>query len=165
MEGDGVPKAEPGGSGRSSGSGAASSEVEINPVTFKPLPFESSNIHRWFQILEAQFAAQRISNTRTKFNTILGSLSFNVANQLSDEVITSCDYATIKDALIFIHAQPKPELFDAFVNENKIMLTKPTLYLQEIRRIGQQLNLGDDFLRIKFLKALPVSQVSHGCIR
>ena len=51
--------------------------------------------------------------------------------------------------------KPAPELFDALLSQNNIMCSKPSLFLQDIRKSASQMNRNDDFLKIKFLKALP----------
>lgn len=51
--------------------------------------------------------------------------------------------------------RPKPELFDSLVRQNKIVCTKPTLYMQELCKVAAPLEVTDDFFKIKYLnKAL-----------
>ena len=75
--------------------------------------------------------------------------------RLGTPAIDEKDYDKLKSTLISMFSKYSPELFDSLIDKNKICFSKPTVYLHEIRKLGQQLNLNDDFLKIKFLKGLP----------
>ena len=124
-------------------------------VAVKPPAFDESSVARWFKILESMFITARVTSSQTKFHHTLSNLPVNVASQLSDAVIDSADYETLKKALVSQFTKPTPELFEDLINSNKIAFTRPTQYLNEIRKIGQQLSVNEDFLKIKFLKSLP----------
>ena len=110
---------------------------------------------RWFTIVESQFILANISVPSTKFHHILSNLPLRVINQLSDAIVISLDYDKLKEALISLFTRSKPELFDSLINQNKIMCDKPSVYLRELRRIAAQLGVDDEFIKLKFLKALP----------
>ena len=124
-------------------------------VKVKPPAFDDSSVTRWFKIVESQFLLARITVSSTKFHHIIANLPVKVLNQLSDSVIASESYDDLKKALEGLFTKSKPELFDTLVNQHRILCTKPTLYLQDLRKISAPLDITDDFLRIKFLKALP----------
>ena len=124
-------------------------------VAVKPPAFDENSVARWFKILESMFITSKISTTQTKFHHTLSNLPVNVANKLTDAVIDSANYETLKKALVAQFTKPTPELFENLISSNKIAFTKPTEYLIEIRKIGEQLNVNEDFLKIKFLKSLP----------
>lgn len=124
-------------------------------VAVKPPAFDETSVTRWFSIVESQFKLANITSASTKFHHVLANLPVKVVNQLSDAIISSPDYDTLKQALVTLFTRSKPELFDSLVSQNKILCTKPTLYLQELRKLAAPLEVTDDFLKIKFLKALP----------
>ncbi|XP_076038153.1 uncharacterized protein LOC143023506 [Oratosquilla oratoria] len=124
-------------------------------VAVRPPPFDEASPARWFSLLEAQFALANITVPQTKFNHALANLTIPVLNQLDDDVVTSGDYDRLKKALINVLTRSPPELFDALVHQNNIMYDKPTTFLRELRTIGKQLGVDDDFIRLKFLRAVP----------
>lgn len=132
-------------------------EVLSAAVAVKPPPFDETSVSRWFSIIESQFVLAGITRSATKFHHILANLPVRVINQLSDSVVSSADYDQLQKSLVSLFARSKPELFDTLVSQNQIVMQKPTVYLQHLRKIASQLDVNDDFLRIKFLKALPSS--------
>ena len=124
-------------------------------VSVKPPPFDETSVTRWFNIVESQFILAGITQSSTKFHHILANLPVRIINQLSDNVVSTADYDKLQKALVALFARSKPELFDTLVSQNGIIMQKPTVYLQQLRKIAAQLDVKDDFLKIKFLKALP----------
>ena len=100
------------------------------------------------------FFTSRISISATKFHHALIHLPLNLVTRLDNDIIDEKDYDKLKSTQISKFSKSTPELFDSLVNKNKICFSKPTVYLHEIRILGQQFNLNDDFLKIKFLKGL-----------
>ncbi|XP_076055470.1 uncharacterized protein LOC143033828 isoform X2 [Oratosquilla oratoria] len=123
-------------------------------VAVRPPPFDEALPARWFSLLEAQFALANITVPQTKFNHALANLTIPVLNQLDDDVVTPGDYDRLKKALIDVLTRSPPELFDALVHQNNTLYDKPTTFLRELCTIGKQLGV-DDFLRLKFLRAVP----------
>lgn len=128
-------------------------------VRVKPPAFDEGSASRWFQILESQFIIAKITTSTTKFHHALSNLPLNVMNQLDDALINSADYQTLKDKIIQLYTKPAPELFDNIVSQHQLICQKPSVYLNELKKIAVQSNLGlsDEFLKIKFLKGLPDS--------
>lgn len=124
-------------------------------VSVKPPAFDESSVTRWFTIVESQFVLANITVSSTKFHHVLSNLPLRVMNQLSDDVIASLNYDQLKQALISLFTRSKPELFDSLVNQHNIMCEKPSTFLRELRKIAAQLGVDDEFLKLKFLKALP----------
>ena len=129
--------------------------VAAAAVAIKPPVFDETAVARWFSIIESQFILANITVSSTKFHHVLSNLPVRVLNQVNDDVIQSACYDKLKTALTNLFSQSKPELFDSLVTQNQITFTKPTQYLRELRKIATPLALGEDFLRIKFIKALP----------
>ena len=132
-----------------------SAEPVAAHLSVKAPAFDEVSAARWFKIMESNFVLAKITASATKFHHILSSLPVDVTNKLSEDVIDSNDYDNIKSSVIALYSKSAPELFDALLSQNNIMCSKPTLFLQEIRKLASQMNLNDDFLKIKFLKALP----------
>ena len=132
-------------------------EVAVHAVSVKPPAFEEHSAGKWHKILESMFFTAKITTSATKFHHALSNLPLSVVNRLPDEIIDSKDYDLLKKNIIALYAKSTPELFESLVEKNKICFSKPSVYLNEIRKLGQQLGLTDDFLKIKFLKGLPDS--------
>lgn len=128
-------------------------------IRVKPPTFDESSATRWFQILESQFIISKITVSSTKFHHALSNLPLNVLKKLDDTMITCNDYDVLKDKIITMFTKPAPELFDNIVSQHHLTCQKPSVYLNELKQIAVQSNLGltDDFLKIKFLKGLPDS--------
>lgn len=124
-------------------------------LSVKPPPFDEVSAARWFRIMESNFILARVVNSATKFHHILSNLPVEVSNKLSDGVIDSSNYDTIKSAVIDLYSKSPPEIFDDLISQNNILCTKPSLYLQEIRKLGNRMNLSNEYLKVKFLKGLP----------
>lgn len=114
-------------------------------VAVKPPPFDETSVTRWFNIVESQFLLANTTISSTKFHHILANLPVKVLNQLTDSVVNSARFEDLKKALVNLFSRSKPELFDTLVNQNKVLYTKPTLYLQELRKIAAPLEITDDF--------------------
>lgn len=127
----------------------------VTRIAVRPPPFDEHSVTRWFVILESQFSLANITVSSTKFTHVLSHLPMQVINKLSDTVISCNNYATLKDGLIQLYARSIPELFDSLIVKNNLCCTKPTLYLQELRQLGERLNVDDEIIKCKFLKSLP----------
>jgi len=132
---------------------------QINHMSVKPPHFDESAPSRWFTILESQFVLSKITASQTKFHHVIANLPTVVMAQLTDTQIASNDYETIKNDVIKLFTKSSPELFDTIMSKTHITCTKPTLYLNELRKLANQANLGlsDEFLKIKFIKGVPDS--------
>lgn len=128
-------------------------------VAVKPPKFDEASASRWFNIIESQFVIAKITSNLTKFHHVLANLPVNVMAQLSNEQIASNNYDTLKADIIALFSKSSPELFDSIVSQNHIICTKPTAYLNELRKIAAQANLGlsDEFIKIKFIKGVPAN--------
>ncbi|XP_076030365.1 uncharacterized protein LOC143018661 [Oratosquilla oratoria] len=124
-------------------------------VAICPPQFDESSPARWFLLLEAQFCLSNVTVPLTKFYHALSHLPNRVLNQLYDDVVNSGYYERLKKALTDVLTRSPPELFDALVHQNNIMYDKPATLLRELRTIGKQLGVDDDFIRLKFLRAVP----------
>ena len=119
------------------------SNEAIAAVSIKPPIFDENSVSRWFVIMESQFILSKIASSNTKFHHVISNLPINVINQLNDSVIFSNDYNVLKNALVTLYTRSKPELFDSLLSKNNILFTKPTIYLQELRKFAAPLEVTD----------------------
>ena len=112
--------------------------------------FDEQSASRWSKIREP------INNDISHYvPSRTGYLLVGVANRLSDESIENANYEELKKSILDVFNKSAPELFESIVGRNNISMTKATLYINEIRKIGQLLGLNDYFLKTKFMKGLP----------
>lgn len=97
----------------------------------------------------------RITSPATKFAYLHGNLPEDIVNKLSDAAVNGCDYQALKAELIATFTESKPELFEKLINQNKFMDQKPSFYLRSLQHVASQLGVGDEIIRIKFLKGMP----------
>ena len=130
---------------------------QVNHVAVKPPLFDEGSVSRWFSILESQFAIARITQSQTKFHHVLSNIPMTILNQIPEVVITGQSYDQIKAATIALFDKSKPEIFDALMAKNRVLCTKPSVFLVELRKLATQLQVTDDFLKVKFITSLPPS--------
>lgn len=135
------------------------SNASTSAVSVKAPQFDETAATRWFQIIESQFVLANVSVPSTKFHIAFSNLPVCVTTQISDSVIADASYDDLKKAVIATYARSAPELFDTLMNQHNIMCTKPSLYLNELRKIASAggLGLSDEFIKMKFIKGLPDS--------
>lgn len=137
------------------GGHSSSGDADSLHIAFKAPLFTETDPTRWFKLCESSFILSKINNNSTKFHHALTSLPSSVSSKLSDAVIDSNDYECLKNAVVTLYEQTKPELFDSLVSKNNIMCNKPSLYMRELQKLGSQLGLSDELIKLKFLKSLP----------
>ncbi len=125
-------------------------------VSVKLPTFNQFNVKRWFSQAEHQFRLGRITSPATKFSYIYTNLPQDVLNGLSEEAAYGDDYERIKAELITTFSESKPQLFDRLMaQQGNFAGLKPTICLRKIQEIANQLSVGEDIVRIKFLKSIP----------
>ncbi|CAM1295428.1 Uncharacterised protein g1277 [Pycnogonum litorale] len=129
----------------------------VHHIAIRPPPFDEQSATRWFWILEAQFQLSKITSTRTKFNYAISSLPICTLSKIPDAVAESFDYGILKSTVLAVYEKSKPEMFERLVSKQNISFEKPSLFLLELKKLGTQLNVGEDLIRHKFLTALPDS--------
>ena len=135
-------------------------EVEEKPligaVSIKPAKFNEAAVEGWFRVLEAQFKIQKVTQTATKFYHVLTALPPSIANNLSNEVMESENYNIIRQTVIDIYEQTKPELFNKLATKTSMTITgRPSVFLQELRSIATKVGINDELVKHKFISALP----------
>jgi hypothetical protein len=127
----------------------------VHHVSVKIPRFNHYNVCRWIGQVESQFTIARITSPATKFAYLHGSLPEDIVNKLSDAAANGCDYQALKTELINTFTESKPELFEKLINQQKFLDQKPSFYLRSLQHVASQLGVGDEIIRIKFLKGMP----------
>ena len=140
----------------STGDAAPVSASSIGAVTIRPPEFNEAHSTGWFAILEAQFAISNISSSRTKFYHTLSALPASLISRLSPSILSGADYADLKEAISVLVEKSKPELFNSLTASHKIV-GRPSTFLQELKNTADKVGVGDDFVRHRFLQAVPAS--------
>ena len=130
--------------------------TSIDHVQMKAPTFMDDAVDAWFSILEAQFEICRVTTSSTKFFNTLSHLPPNVVKRLSKTILNSKNYDALKEAVITIYEQSKPELLDKLLESSRIS-GRPSLYLQEMISVAERLEVGDDIIRHRFINSLPDS--------
>lgn len=128
--------------------------VLIEHVSVKAPEFMETAVTAWFSIIEAQFAMKNIVSSATKFYNVLSQLPSSVVAKLPKAAITGGNYDTLKSAVIYSYEKSKPEILEKLMQKTNI-LGKPSLYLQEMVNLAERIELGEDIIKHKFIKALP----------
>ena len=127
----------------------------ISSVRIKPPVFTETSVPTWFRILEAQFHLAKISASKTKFFHALSQLPADVVDRLPPSSLDTEAYDDLKAAVVSTFEQSKLELFNGLMS-NQTYSGKPSLYLQEMLRQATRLSIGEDIVRMQFLKTLPL---------
>lgn len=118
------------------------------------MEFQASNASRWFSIMNAQFRIANIKESSTKFFHILGNLPFNIVSRLPQDVIDKEEFETLRAAVLKQVEKSKPELFESLTATSELT-GRPSIFLNELLKTGEQVGIGEEFIRHKFLQALP----------
>ena len=130
-------------------------ELQINNVTIKT-PFIESNVPAWFALIEAQFVINRYRQTDLKFYHTLNALPHHIVGNLSQNVLNSHDYQTLKNEVLTSFEKSKPEMLDKLMSKRTIS-GRPSIYLNELRALALKIGVDDDIVRHRFVQALPSS--------
>lgn len=126
----------------------------LSAVSIKAPEFTESSASGWFCILEAQFALGRVVNSSTKFFHALSSLPASIITRMSPETLQNQDYDELKAHVLAQVEASKPELFEQLV-KSYTLTGRPSAYLAQLEQTAKKVGIGDEFVRYKFLQALP----------
>ena len=129
-------------------------EDAISTVSVKIPQFMHAAVDGWFAICEAQFELRNISNETTRFYHVLSNLPPDLISNLPTTTITSKSYTKLRDGIISMHEQSKPELFNRLIGATT-MTGKPSTYLHELMATASKIGVGEELVRHKFIQALP----------
>ena len=136
------------------GSGDRTNNAQVGRITIKPPTFYRSNSQVWFRQLESQFALANITSSQTKFHHVMGALPEDVAINLPLDVTS---YKSLKEQIIGIYQKSRQELLEEALRSISFDGQKPSVCFLRIKRKLEDchLTVDDQFLRHKFLQALP----------
>ena len=123
-------------------------------VNIKPPDFMEASVNGWFTILEAQFHLRKVSVPVTKFYSVISALPAEIVTKLPPTVLQNKNYEELKTTVLNMYEKTKPELLDKLMKATTIT-GRPSIYLNEMIAIGNQIEVGDDVIKHKFLQALP----------
>jgi hypothetical protein len=129
-------------------------EGVTNHVSIKPPQFLETSASSWFKIMEAQFVIGKVTLTQTQFFHCLGALPSHVVDKLSNDILESHNYSTLKEAVVSFYERSKPEIFENLIS-NTTMTGKPSIFLNEILKAAGKVGVGDDLIKHKFIQSLP----------
>ena len=131
-----------------------SSSMAVGHVTIKMPEFMESSVKGWFQILEAQFTLKGVTVSATKFLHVLATLPAHIVTKLPENIVLSNKYELLKDAVLSIYEETKPELLDKLMS-NSTLSGRPSVYLAEMLTVAARIGLNDTIVRHKFIQNLP----------
>ena len=133
-----------------------SSPEVSNTVSLKPPAWSDASVPSYFYILEAQFHLRNITRSSTQFWTVISGFPPEVLNRIPKTILDSHDYEQLKAYVINIFEKSKPELFNKLVS-NVPLAGKPSIRLQSLMDYADRTGVGQDFVRHRFIKDLPLS--------
>ena len=125
-------------------------------VAIKIPPFDSANIKIWFRILESQFKLTKITSSATQFHHLLSNIPLSITTGISESALDAENYDQLKAQVLQSYEKSKHDLFDEFINK-KVLDCKPSVFLNEILKAGQNVGVSEDIIRRKFEKVLPAN--------
>ena len=129
---------------------------QLQHVTIKAPEFMETAVIAWFQIMESQFLLKGVKSDETRFHHVISVLPASIVAKITPELLTATSYIKIKEAVISIYEQTKPELFEKLISSTT-MSGRPSVYLQEMLSVASKINVSEDLIKHKFIKSLPPS--------
>lgn len=126
----------------------------IHAVAIKPAAFKETAVSGWFMTLEAQFSLNRVTSETTRYLYAFSSLPPDLAYNLPTSITSEQNYSKLKDAVIEIFEQSKPEQFEKMLKKTTLS-GRPSMFLLELNAIANKVGVGEDLVRHKFVNALP----------
>ena len=128
----------------------------IGHVAIKPVAFSRENVAFWFMNLEAQFTLARVISDQTRYFHALAALPIEVTANIPMSELATQSYKALKEALVKDLEVSATERLQELL-EKTPLLGRPSQWVRELSRKVQNLGVGEDLLRHKFLQALPPS--------
>lgn len=121
-------------------------------------PFWKADPVLWFCQVEAVFARNQISNSLTKFHTVVATLEFDVLQQAADIVKSpgSNPYESLKTRLIETFAESENRRIQQLLEGKQLGDEKPSQLLRQMKHLaGDAVTI--EMLRSLWLRSLPKS--------
>ena len=129
--------------------------ANMTPWKTTPPAFSEEYVESFFTTIEIQFRTAQIEDNEKKFELFFPLVPLNIQQCIPMQILAERDYEATKATLIAEYCQPKPALFDKMLTHGGVVYISPKQYLREISKIGTKLKLDDEFIKMKFIKALP----------
>lgn len=125
-------------------------------ATFKAPAYMEVAATGWFHIMDAQFHLHNITTEETRFYNTLAALPAETVARVPHDVLDSGKYSELKDSVLALYESTKTELFDQLISKT-VMTDRPSIFLEEIKRIASKVGVTDDLIRHKFIQSLPTA--------
>ena len=125
-------------------------------ASVKAPAFMDTAVEGWFAIMDAQFHLARVTSTQSKFYHVLAALPPDTVSRLAPDVLSKTTFEDLKQAVVSLYAQSKPELFERLISKTQ-MTGRPSTFLHELRDTASKVGVGEDLVRHKMIKSLPPS--------
>ena len=89
---------------------------QLQHVAIKAPEFMETAVIAWFQIMESQFLLKGVKSDETRFHHVVSVLPASIVAKITPELLTATSYIKLKEAVIAIYEQTKPELFEKEVS-------------------------------------------------
>lgn len=127
-------------------------------ATNKTPPFWKSDPDLWFCQMEAVFARSGITNTVTKFQTVIPMLDLDVMRQVSDIVRnpSATPYEDLKARLIGCYAESESRRIQQLLEGKQLGDEKPSQLLRHMQQLAGT-TVNKDILKTLWLRSLPTN--------
>lgn len=146
--------------GNQPGSSSVMSDVNdqhVDKVEFKVPPFSPDRPALWFNILELQFVAARVTTEHTKLVKLTSSLTIRELSEVSDFFDNPPErnpYTVLKNLLIERLTESRSQQIQQLLYKQELGDRKPSMYLRELRRLNNRA-VNDEVLRNIWMNNLP----------
>lgn len=138
------------------GSDVKSEVVSAFSAVDKIPPFWKRDPELWFCQIEAIFARANITNSLTKFQTIVPKIDFDILQQASDIVKrpSNTPYEDLKERLVGVYAHSEEKRIQQLLEGKQLGDEKPSQLLRNMRQLSGGA-VADGILKTLWLRALP----------
>jgi len=131
---------------------------QVSHVSVKLPLFAEQHATAWFAIIEGQFELSRVTMKTTKFYHALSALPPNIVSKIPQSALESKDYEELKKAVLILYEESKTETFNRLISRARLdPLERPSVFLADLKNKARRYEVGDDFVRHRFLQVLPPS--------
>lgn len=119
-------------------------------------PFWKRDPELWFCQIEAIFSRANITNSLTKFHTIVPKIDFEILQQASDLVKRPSEtpYEDLKERLVGVYAHSESKRIQQLLEGKQLGDEKPSQLLRQMKQLAGG-TVADGILKTLWLRALP----------
>lgn len=132
-------------------------EFKVEPISLKQINFWPSNPDGWFQTLELQLAASRISDDTSRYTTVLSMLSSDIIDKCMDIIKTvpaERKYAYIKNHIIKRFSESAHSRLQKLFAGEDLGDRKPSELLNRLKTLSGD-SVQEDVLKSLWIQRLP----------